>query len=108
MQPRWSRRHSGLISYGPIISELFRRAAVSVDEILKGAKPADLPIKQPTKVELLINMKTPKALGLTIPQSLLLRADRVIECPGPCAAKRSARSGRGGRSHACAVRRPQR
>jgi len=69
----------GMLAYGPSLVHAFRQVATHVDKILKGAKPADLPVEQPTKFELVINMKTAKALGLAIPQSVLLRADRVIE-----------------------------
>ena len=77
--PRITVDAGGLMSYGPSVRDLYGQAAVFVDKILKGVKPGDLPVEQPTKFEFIVNMKTAKALGLTIPQSLLLRADEVIQ-----------------------------
>jgi putative ABC transport system substrate-binding protein len=69
----------GLLSYGPSITALFRRVAEFVDRIARGAQPADLPIEQPTKFEMVVNLKTAKAIGIDLPTAILLRADEVIE-----------------------------
>jgi putative ABC transport system substrate-binding protein len=77
--PRWFADQGGLMSYSAIYADLFRKAAVYVDKILKGAQPADLPVEQPTRFQLVINMKTAKALGISVPATLLARADELIE-----------------------------
>jgi putative ABC transport system substrate-binding protein len=77
--PRWFAEEGGLMSYSAKLSDLYRQAAVYVDKILKGARPADLPVQQPTQYEIVINLRTARALGLTVPAALLLQADQVIQ-----------------------------
>ena len=77
--PSEHARAGGLMSFGPDRADLWRRGAIYVDKVLKGVKPADIPVQQPAKFELVINLRTAKALGLTIRESFLLRADKVIE-----------------------------
>jgi putative ABC transport system substrate-binding protein len=69
----------GLISYGPVVTDMYRRAAELVDKVLRGAKPGDIPVEQPTKFEMAVNLKTAKAIGVAVPAALLGRADEVIE-----------------------------
>jgi putative ABC transport system substrate-binding protein len=77
--PSWLMEIGGLLSYGPNVPELTRRSAAYVDKILKGAKPADLPMQQPTAFELTVNLKRAKELGITVPPTVIARADKVID-----------------------------
>ncbi len=79
IRPLRAQRDGGLLSYGADFRDIFRRAARYVDSILRGAKPSDLPVQMPTKYVMIVNLKTAKALGLTVPQSILLAVDEVIE-----------------------------